>query len=189
MGLDDRVTLLTGPNMSGKSTLLKAIGICVYLAHAGIAVPAEKASVPFYDYLFVSIQANDDLASGLSHFMAEVLLLKRVLIQAQNKKRCFAIFDELFRGTNTEDALTISRATVKGLTRFGNSNFIISTHHHPLKELLKADKISIDVKYLDCRIEENKPVFTYTLLNGWSNLKVGQLIFEEEGINKLLQKF
>jgi DNA mismatch repair protein MutS len=127
------VLLLTGPNMSGKSTLLKAVSICVYLAHAGLAVPASKAVMPFFSTISVAINLTDSIVSGYSHFMSEIITLKNVLIEAQTDARCFAVFDELFRGTNIEDALEISTATIKGLTHFPGSLFFIYTHLHQLK--------------------------------------------------------
>jgi len=117
----ETVTLITGPNMSGKSTLLKAIGICVTLAHLGLAVPAEKCELAWFDVISIAINLNDDILNGYSHFMTEVMNLKHVLLRARDARRCFAIFDELFRGTNPEDALTISRRTIRGLTQFKDS--------------------------------------------------------------------
>src|SRR5436190_7694690 len=111
------LTLLTGPNMSGKSTLLKALSLCVYLAHTGLAVPASKAVMPFFNTISVAINLTDSIVSGYSHFMSEIITLKNVLTEAKTDARCFAVFDELFRGTNIEDALEISTATLKGLTR------------------------------------------------------------------------
>ena len=76
---------------------------------------------------------TDDISKGYSHFLNEIVDLKGVLIQAPAEKKCLAIFDELFKGTNMEDAVQISSATISGLTRFRNSLFFISTHLHQLK--------------------------------------------------------
>ncbi|HVU58298.1 MAG TPA: hypothetical protein VHD83_24725 [Puia sp.] len=178
------VTLITGPNMSGKSTLLKSIGLCVYLAHLGVAVPAEECVLPFFDVISVAINLNDDMQHGYSHFMMEVQTLKKVVVQARERRRCFAIFDELFRGTNIEDALAISKMTVKGLTVFQGSFFLISTHLHQLEETTVMDVIHTCC--IDCSLEEGRPVFTYKLKPGWSDLKLGQVIFRQEGLDELL---
>lgn len=183
--IQENVTLITGPNMSGKSTLLKALGLCVYLAHLGLAVPAKKCELVFFDVISISINLNDDLKNGYSHFMMEIKNLKTVVIEANHSKRCFAIFDELFRGTNVEDALAISRTTIKGLTRFENSCFFISTHLHQLREIAASNN-KISTRFIECQLIDEKPVFTYRLLEGWSDLKIGQMIFEQEGLNKLL---
>lgn len=115
------VTLLTGPNMSGKSTVLRSLGLSVYLAHLGFAVPAAKCEMPFYHSITIAINVNDDVQNGYSHFMTEVTALKNVIVQAAEGKRCFAVFDELFRGTNGEDAMTISTITIEGLQHLSDS--------------------------------------------------------------------
>jgi DNA mismatch repair protein MutS len=180
------VLLLTGPNMSGKSTLLKAVSICVYLAHAGLAVPASKAVMPFFSTISVAINLTDSIVSGYSHFMSEIITLKNVLIEAQTDARCFAVFDELFRGTNIEDALEISTATIKGLTHFPRSLFFISTHLHQLKDMEEIKTNKINTCFIECNLADNIPAFTYKLKEGWSDLKLGRILFEKEGLNKLL---
>jgi DNA mismatch repair protein MutS len=181
------VTLITGPNMSGKSTLLRALGICVVLAHLGFAVPADRCQIPFFEVISVCINLNDDLKSGFSHFMSEIRSLKAVLLEANQSKKCFAVFDELFRGTNTEDALAISKTTILGLTKFTMSFFIISTHQHKLKEEINGSKRQLNTCFIECKLKDNQPQFTYKLRDGWSDLKIGQIIFEQEGLNQLLR--
>ena len=180
------VVLLTGPNMSGKSTFLKAVALCVYLAHTGLAIPASHAAMPFFDSISVSIDLNDNIRSGYSHFMSEIMNVKRVVLKAVNNKRCFAVFDELFRGTNIEDATEISSATLKGLTRFTGSFFFISTHLHQLKELEEVKRGMISTYYTDCTIQNDLPLFNYRLKEGWSELRVGSMLFKKEGLQELL---
>lgn len=186
--VNEAVTLITGPNMSGKSTLLKSIGLCVTLAHLGLAVPAESCELPYFDVISISINLNDDILSGYSHFMTEVIAVKNIAVEAREDRRCFAIFDELFRGTNPEDALAISRRTIRGLTQFKHSNFFISTHLHQLKESTLANK-EVRTHYIECQLVKRKPVFTYKLREGWSDLRIGQIIFEQEGLNDLFDQF
>jgi DNA mismatch repair protein MutS len=185
INVTDTVILITGPNMSGKSTLLKSIGLCVTLAHLGLAVPAEKCELAYFDVISIAINLNDDILSGYSHFMTEVMNLKSVVLQARENRRCFAIFDELFRGTNPEDALAISERTIRGLTQFNNSCFFISTHLHELKGSTLANA-NVRTHYIECQLIKNKPVFTYFLREGWSDLRIGQVIFDQEGLNDLL---
>ena len=180
----DKLALITGPNMSGKSTLLKAIGLCVTLAHLGLAVPAENCELAFFDVIAVAINLNDDILSGYSHFMTEIINLKNILQEARKSKRCFAIFDELFRGTNPEDALAISHKTIAGVTQIRHSCFFISTHLYQLRESTATNSF-IQTHYLDCLMIKGKPVFTYTLREGWSDLRIGQILFEQEGLNEL----
>ena len=181
------VILLTGPNMSGKSTFLKAISLCIYLGHAGLAVPATKAVIPFFDHISVAINLTDSIVSGYSHFMSEIITLKNVVEEASQGAKCFAVFDELFRGTNIEDALEISTATIKGLTKFTSSYFFISTHLHQLQALEEINNGKVDTCFIECELKADTPTFTYKLKPGWSNLKIGRILFEKEGLNNMLK--
>ena len=184
---DKNVILLTGPNMSGKSTLLKAVSLCVYLGHTGIAVPASKATTPFFSTISVAINLTDSIVSGYSHFMSEIITLKNVLAEATGNAKCFAVFDELFRGTNIEDALEISTATIKGLVNFPHSLFFISTHLHQLKNMEEIQSHKVSTWYIDCELDGNIPAFTYKLKEGWSDVRVGRILFEKEGLYKMLK--
>ncbi|UOG74432.1 hypothetical protein MTX78_20215 [Hymenobacter tibetensis] len=182
----ENVVVLTGPNMSGKSTLLKAVGVCVYLAHAGIGVPAVRCSLPFFHSILIAINLRDSLRDGYSHFMAEIQNLKSVLHAAHGVGRTFAIFDELFRGTNVDDALEITSATVRGLAGFHHSSFLVSTHLLQLEKQLPEDN-GISTYCIECVLQDGLPVFSYRLQRGWSSLKIGKLLFEREGLNSLLE--
>ena len=173
--------------MSGKSTLLKAVSLCVYLGHKGLAVPASKVTMPYFTTISVAINLTDSIVSGYSHFMSEVITLKNVIAEARKGERCFAVFDELFRGTNIEDALEISTVTIKGVIQFTNSLFIISTHLHQLKDMEEIKNNRVTTSYIECEINGNTPAFTYKLKNGWSDLKLGRILFDREGLNGMLK--
>lgn len=181
------VILLTGPNMSGKSTFLKSVSLCVYLGHAGLAVPATKAVIPFFDNISVAINLTDSIVSGYSHFMTEIVTLKNVVEEALHGAQCFAVFDELFRGTNIEDALEISTATIKGLTKFTSSYFFISTHLHQLQQMEEINNGKVASCFIECKLIEGTPRFTYQLKEGWSDLKIGRILFEKEGLTDMLK--
>lgn len=184
--ITNNVVLLTGANMSGKSTLLKSVGLCVYLAHLGLPIPAASGHIPFYNHIFIQINHSDDLKNGYSHFMNEIINLKTVVIEADKGKRCFAVFDELFKGTNHEDALAISIIAVKGLQKFEKSLFFISTHLNELQaEIHNQD---IEALFVDCMIENELPVFSYKIKKGWSDLNIGQILFKKMGLPDLLNK-
>jgi DNA mismatch repair protein MutS len=177
------VLVINGANMSGKSTLLKAIGLCVYLGHTGLAVPASAARLQFFSHFTIDINRRDDIENGYSHFMCEVMSLKAVLEEASAGNACLAIFDELFSGTNVEDGFQICKTTLEGLGQFENSLFIISTHIQELKTVCAPH---ISPYHIDCQLQDDQPTFTYLLKEGWSDVKVGQLLFEKEGLNELL---
>jgi DNA mismatch repair protein MutS len=109
-----------------------------------------------------------------------------VVAQATGNSKCFAVFDELFRGTNIEDAVEISTTTIKGLRACKNSIFFISTHLHQLKQLEEVNSDKIDSLYIDCELKDDTPLFNYQLKKGWSDLKVGRILFEREGLNNML---
>lgn len=181
------IILLTGPNMSGKSTLLKALGICVYLANIGLAIPASTAKIPFYNNIDIFINLNDDLQSGYSHFMNEIQNLKKVITKAGSGKPGFAVFDELFRGTNIDDALEISRSTLKGMLNFPNSLFFVSSHLHQLTQIEEIAAGKICCMHLDCNLKNETPEFTYQLKGGSSDIKIGRILFEKENMKELLK--
>jgi DNA mismatch repair protein MutS len=181
------VVLLTGPNMSGKSTLLKAIGICVYLANIGFAIPSVEANIPFYSNIDIFINLNDDLQSGYSHFMTEIINLKKVVQEAGKGQPGFAVFDELFRGTNIDEALEISRSTLKGMLNFPESLFFVSSHLHQLIVMDEVQSGAISCLYLDCNLENNIPIFTYQLKEGSSDIKIGRILFEKENMSEFLK--
>ncbi|MCD0472625.1 hypothetical protein [Flavobacterium sp. JAS] len=177
------VIVLNGPNMSGKSTFLKSISLCIYLGNLGLAIPASKGIIPFCSDFSIVITKRDNILSGYSHFMTEIINLKDVVLQAAEGKRCFAVFDELFSGTNVEDALEICRTTINGVSKYNNSYFFISTH---IQELRDITNNNISTFYLDCELINDMPTFTYKLKKGWSNIKVGRILFDKEGLNELL---
>lgn len=178
------VIVLNGPNMSGKSTFLKSVSLCIYLGNLGFGIPASKGEIPFCTDFSIGINKRDDILNGYSHFMTEIMSLKNVVLKAAEGKRCLAVFDELFSGTNIEDALEICITTINGLRLYPNSYFFVSTHIEDLKNLTGP---AISTYYLDCELIDNAPTFTYKLKKGWSDIKVGRILFEQVGLNKLLK--
>lgn len=163
ISVNTNLNILTGPNMSGKSTLLYSLGLCVYLSHLGLGIPAIKFTLPVFDYMVININ-NNNLKKGFSHFYNELYIFKESLLQAYNNLSCFCIFDELYSGTNTVDALEISEITFKGLGKFSNSYFFISTH---LYEVFQNNKYKNCTLYnMKINYTESIPVFTYKLDEG-----------------------
>ncbi len=181
----NNIVLLTGANMSGKSTFLKSVSACVYFGNLGLPVPASEAVVPMIDDFLLSINHKDNLKKGYSHFMAELMDLKEIIIKAGSGRRCFAVFDEIFSGTNNSDAVEILSATVNGLGAFDKSFFIISTHLNEAE--LQIAGAEIDAYHLECRLTDKNPVYSYRIREGWSDIKVGCILYESVGISALLQ--
>ncbi len=128
-----RFMLLTGPNMGGKSTYMRQVAWAVWLAHAGCFVPADEAEIPLTRQLFTRIGAGDDLASGRSTFMVEMIETARILHQAG--PRSLVIVDEIGRGTSTWDGLAIAWAVAASLAGRREVLTLFATHYHELTQL------------------------------------------------------
>jgi DNA mismatch repair protein MutS len=176
---------LTGPNMAGKSTFLKSMGLAVYLSHLGFPVPAEKMTLSIYHGLITTINLSDNLLKGYSHYYGEVKRVKEIAIKLKEKNRLFVICDELFRGTNVKDAFNASLLIIKSFAEINKSTFCISSHITELAENL--DKLpTIDFKYFDARLENDTPKYEYILLNGISHERLGMHILKKERILEIL---
>ena len=178
---------LTGANMAGKSTFIKGIGISVYLAHIGIGVPAKSMKLSLFDGLLTNIQVEDNLLKGESFFFNEVQRIKRTVDKLGNKKKWMILIDELFKGTNVQDAMKCSTSVIEGLRKTNDSLFVLSTHLYEIADGLMQFN-NIDFKYFETRIEEKKLHFSYQLQNGVSNDRLGFLILEREGVVEMLNK-
>ncbi|MGI9381013.1 MAG: DNA mismatch repair protein MutS, partial [Methyloligellaceae bacterium] len=149
-GLDNgkKLTVVTGPNMAGKSTYLRQNALIVILAQMGSFVPAENARIGVVDRLFSRVGASDDLARGRSTFMVEMIETAGILNQAT--ERSFVILDEIGRGTATFDGLSIAWATVEHLHEVIKCRALFATHYHELTALAdnlqNASNATIEVK-------------------------------------------
>jgi len=183
---ENNTIIFTGANMSGKSTAMKSISIIVLLAHLGVAVPAENCNIPFYESIFLHFSVNDNLKEGYSHFMQEIVNLKNVL-QELKTKNCFVVFDEIFNGTNINDAAKITVDTIEGLSKYENSMFIFSTHLNLIENYLVNNK-NIMLLHLESFLTDNNLTFTYKLKEGWSKMEIGKILFDKHGLNDLLKQ-
>lgn len=176
---------LTGANMAGKSTLIKAIGLAVYLAHLGMGVPAQNMQLTLFDGILSNINVEDNLVKGESYFFNEVKRIKETIIKISNGKRWLVLIDEIFKGTNIQDAMKCSTAVIKGLIKMQNGLFILSTHLYEIGEELKLLP-SISFKYFETQLINNELFFSYQLKDGISQDRMGFLILQKEGVTKLL---
>ncbi|OJV19044.1 MAG: DNA mismatch repair protein MutS [Dyadobacter sp. 50-39] len=184
--LDNPVCILTGANTSGKTTFLKTCGIMVYLAHLGWPVPAKSLQLPFIDRLFTSIHLSDDLDHGFSHFYNEMMRIKQISEALSRGEKCLVVVDELFRGTNQEDALHCSKTVLDGFSNFDGSFFLVSTHIHELITHY-AGHSRISFRCFRTHIIENQFHNTFKIEPGAAFEKVGRLIMDQTGVTELLQ--
>jgi len=184
---DSNLIFLTGANMAGKSTFMKSLGIALFLAHAGLPVPAEKMVFSVRDAIYTTINLPDDLGMGASHFYAEVLRVKKMARELSLGKSLFVIFDELFRGTNVKDAYEATVALTTAFAGRRDSMFVISTHIIEAGEVLGQRNPNISFVYLPTRLREGLPVYTYTLEKGITADRHGMVIIQNEGILDILK--
>jgi len=130
---DSEIFLITGPNMSGKSTYMRMFAVIVYLAQIGSFVPAEKAVLPIYDAIFTRIGSSDDLSGGKSTFMVEMVESNEALTKATSKS--LILFDEIGRGTATYDGMALAQGMIEYIHEKIKAQTLFSTHYHELTVL------------------------------------------------------
>jgi DNA mismatch repair ATPase MutS len=178
---------LTGANMAGKSTYIKAVGVAVYLAHVGMGVPAKKMQLSLFNGLLSNIQVIDNIIKGESYFFNEVQRIRSTIERISDGKKWLILIDELFKGTNVQDAMKCSTTVIEGLRKMNNALFILSTHLYEIGESLKQYP-NIQFRYFETHVEDDQLVFSYQLKEGISNDRLGYLILKKEGVVDLLQK-
>lgn len=180
------VLFLTGANMAGKSTLMKSIGINLYLAHMGFPVAAKMQEFSIREGLYSSINVADNISLGYSHFYAEVVRVKQAAEATASGKQLLLMFDELFKGTNVKDAYDGTLAVTEAFAEYEDCLFIVSTHIIEVGEALKKYS-NISFVYMPTVMEGNVPKYTYKLQEGITEDRQGMLIIQNEGILELLR--
>ncbi|WP_413310132.1 DNA mismatch repair protein MutS [Bacillus sp. 1P10SD] len=170
MDSEREVLLITGPNMSGKSTYMRQIALTAILAQIGCYVPASKAVLPVFDQVFTRIGAADDLISGQSTFMVEMLEAKNAIANATQNS--LILFDEIGRGTSTYDGMALAQAIIEYIHERIGAKTLFSTHYHELtvleEELTKLKNIHVSA------IEHNgKVVFLHKIKEGPADKSYG----------------
>lgn len=178
---------LTGANMAGKSTFIKAIGGAVFLAHIGMGVPAKSMELSLFDGLLSNINVVDNVAKGESYFYNEVQRIKNTIIRINDGRKWLILIDELFKGTNVQDAMKCSTVVIEGLIKIKSSLFILSTHLYEIGEALK-NYSNINFKYFETNVADEQLNFNYNLKDGISNDRLGYLILKREKVIELLEK-
>ncbi|MFC0271424.1 DNA mismatch repair protein MutS [Metabacillus herbersteinensis] len=170
MATERNMLLITGPNMSGKSTYMRQVALISILAQIGCYVPASEATLPIFDQIFTRIGAADDLISGQSTFMVEMLEAKNAIVNATNQS--LILFDEIGRGTSTYDGMALAQAIIEYIHEHIGAKTLFSTHYH---ELTVLEKQLSALKNIHVRaIEENgKVVFLHKIEEGPADKSYG----------------
>lgn len=187
MNIDDNFIFLTGANMAGKSTFIRAVGSSVFLAHLGMGVPATNMRLTVFDGLLSNINVVDNIVKGESYFFNEVQRIKNTITKINDGRHWLVLIDELFKGTNVQDAMKCSLTVVKGLIKISNSLFILSTHLYEIGEELKRYP-NISFKYFETDVREDQLEFSYQLKEGISNDRIGYVILKREKVVDMLEK-
>ncbi len=178
---------LTGANMAGKSTFIRAVGVSVFLAHLGMGVPAREMRLSLFDGVLSNINVVDNIAKGESYFFNEVQRIRDTLIKISGKKKWLVLIDELFKGTNMQDAMKCSTTVIKGLIKIPQSLFILSTHLYEIGDELKQYP-NISFRYFETAVKDDQLEFSYQLKEGISNDRIGYLILKREKVVEMLEK-
>ncbi|HRP44208.1 MAG TPA: DNA mismatch repair protein MutS [Ginsengibacter sp.] len=178
---------LTGANMAGKSTFIKSVGVAIYLAHLGMGVPASSMRMSLFDGLLTNINVKDNIVKGESYFYSEVTRVKNTVLKVTDGRKWMVLIDELFKGTNIQDAMKCSTEVINGLVRVRDSFFILSTHLYEISDDLKQHS-NIDFQYFETEVKGDKLEFSYHLKPGISNDRLGYFILKSEKVIELLEK-
>lgn len=184
---DERVMFLTGPNMAGKSTLLRTLGIVIVFAHIGLPVPASRATIPLVDRVIASLGNEDNILRAESLYLAEVRRVKTVVAAVARGEHVVALLDEVFRGTNVKDASDATTLLITGLSHANGGLFAVSSHLVEVADTI-GDQPGIGFWHLEVESRDDQFVFTYRLTRGVSHLRLGMALLKAEGVADLLEQ-
>jgi DNA mismatch repair protein MutS len=184
---DTNFLFLTGANMAGKSTFIRSVGVVVFLAHLGMGVPAASMRLSLFDGILSNINVVDDISKGESFFFNEVQRIRNTLEKIGGEKKWLVLIDELFKGTNVQDAMKCSTTVIRGLIRIRKSLFILSTHLYEIGEELRVYP-NIIFRYFETNVVNDQLEFSYQLKEGISNDRIGYLILKREKVVEMLER-
>lgn len=170
MSEDEHVQLITGPNMGGKSTYMRQNALLVVMAQMGSFIPAKIAELPIFDRIFTRIGASDDILTGKSTFMVEMIEANAALCYAT--KHSLILFDEIGRGTATYDGMALAQAMLEYIDEAIGAKTLFSTHYHELTDLEKEHPSMHNV-HVDVREEKNEIEFRYRIIDGKADKSYG----------------
>jgi len=179
LGEENRLWLITGPNMAGKSTFLRQNALIAVLAQMGSFVPARKAHIGVVDRLFSRVGASDDLARGRSTFMVE--MIETAAILNQSSKKSLVILDEIGRGTSTYDGLSIAWAAAEHLHEVNKARGLFATHYHEMTAL--ASKLeNLALHFMKVKEWEGKVIFLHEVAEGAADRSYGIQVAKLAGL-------
>ncbi|PEQ94215.1 DNA mismatch repair protein MutS [Bacillus sp. AFS006103] len=179
MDFDREVLLITGPNMSGKSTYMRQIALIAILAQVGCYVPATEAVLPIFDQVFTRIGAADDLISGQSTFMVEMLEAKNAISNATQNS--LILFDEIGRGTSTYDGMALAQAIIEYIHTQIGAKTLFSTHYHELT-VLDEDLTKLKNIHVSAIEHQGKVVFLHKIKEGPADKSYGIHVAQLAGL-------
>ena len=181
--LDDKnnLIILTGPNMSGKSTYMKQVALNIIMAHIGSYVAADYAKIPIVDKIFTRVGASDDLLTGQSTFMLEMTEVASILNSAT--KKTFVVLDEIGRGTSTYDGISIATAITEYIHNIIGAKTIFATHYHELTELEKELERAINFR-VEVKEDGKNVVFLREIVKGGADKSYGIEVARLSGVPK-----
>ena len=170
MSEEEHIQLITGPNMGGKSTYMRQNALLVVMAQMGSFIPAKTAQLPIFDRIFTRIGASDDILTGKSTFMVEMMEANTALRYAT--KHSLILFDEIGRGTATYDGMALAQAMLEYIDEAIGAKTLFSTHYHELTELAEEHQSMRNV-HVDVREEKNEIEFKYRVIEGKADKSYG----------------
>lgn len=170
MDQEREILLVTGPNMSGKSTYMRQLALTAVLAQIGCYVPAGEASLPIFDQVFTRIGAADDLISGQSTFMVEMLEAKNAITNATQDS--LILFDEIGRGTSTYDGMALAQAIIEYIHEKIKAKTLFSTHYHELT-ILEQELVNLKNIHVSAMEHNGNLVFLHKIKEGAADKSYG----------------
>lgn len=170
MSKDEQILIITGPNMGGKSTYMRQTAMLVIMAQIGCFVPAKKAELPIFDKIFTRIGASDDIMSGQSTFMVEMMEANYALQNATSNS--LILFDEIGRGTSTYDGMSLAQSMLEYIHENINAKTLFSTHYHELTSLEEKFE-GIRNVHVEVEEEDDNVTFLYKIGEGKADKSYG----------------
>lgn len=178
---DDQIQLITGPNMAGKSTYMRQVALIVVMGQIGSYVPAESADLTIVDRIFTRIGASDDLSSGQSTFMVEMVEAKEALNEATENS--LILLDEIGRGTSTYDGMALAHSIIEYIHEYVKAKTLFSTHYHELTEL--ENRYPRVVNYhVKCIEKDHRVIFLHQVHKGKADKSYGVYVAQIAGMPK-----